>query len=70
MSAPRTPVSYPTMPAPAIPKPRTRLFDHNKYWAECFGVAGFLPTSREEVDQLGWDSCDIVIVTGPADSSV
>jgi uncharacterized radical SAM protein YgiQ len=29
-------------------------------------VAGFLPTSREEMDQLGWDSCDIVIVTGDA----
>jgi uncharacterized radical SAM protein YgiQ len=54
------------MPAPAIPKPRTRLFDHNKYWAECFGVAGFLPTSRQEMDELGWDSCDIVIVTGDA----
>ncbi|MCZ6796820.1 MAG: YgiQ family radical SAM protein, partial [Gammaproteobacteria bacterium] len=36
------------------------------YWAECFGVAPFLPISREEMDQLGWDSCDIIIVTGDA----
>jgi uncharacterized radical SAM protein YgiQ len=42
------------------------LFDHPKYWAECFGPAPFLPMSREEMDQLGWDSCDIIIVTGDA----
>ena len=36
------------------------------YWAECFGTAPFLPVSREEMDQLGWDSCDIIIVTGDA----
>ncbi len=42
------------------------LFDYRKYWAECFGPAPFLPMSREEMDQLGWDSCDIIIVTGDA----
>ena len=42
------------------------LFDHNKYWAECFGVAPELPMSRAEMDALGWDSCDIIIVTGDA----
>ena len=42
------------------------LFDYPKYWAECFGPAPFLPMSREEMDQLGWDSCDIIIVTGDA----
>ena len=36
------------------------------YWAECFGVAPFLPVSRAEMDQLGWDSCDIIIVSGDA----
>ncbi|MFT5225674.1 MAG: putative radical SAM protein YgiQ [Polaribacter sp.] len=36
------------------------------YWAECFGTAPFLPVSRDEMDQLGWDSCDIIIVTGDA----
>ena len=42
------------------------LYDYPKYWAECFGPAPFLPTSREEMDQLGWDSCDVIIVTGDA----
>ncbi|MEZ2744592.1 YgiQ family radical SAM protein [Halopseudomonas bauzanensis] len=40
------------------------LFDHPRYWAECFGPAPFLPMTRAEMDQLGWDSCDIIIVTG------
>lgn len=42
------------------------LFSSPKYWAECYGIAPFLPTSRAEMDQLGWDSCDIIIVTGDA----
>jgi len=46
--------------------PAKPLFDHPKYWAECFGPAPFLPMSREEMEQLGWDSCDIIIVTGDA----
>ena len=36
------------------------------YWAECFGTAPMLPMSRAEMEQLGWDSCDIIIVTGDA----
>ena len=36
------------------------------YWAECFGTAPMLPMSRAEMDALGWDSCDIIIVTGDA----
>ncbi|MCP4493782.1 MAG: YgiQ family radical SAM protein [Gammaproteobacteria bacterium] len=36
------------------------------YWAECFGTAPFLPVAREEMEQLGWDSCDIIIVSGDA----
>ncbi len=49
-----------------MPEPSTQLFDYPKYWAECFGVAPFLPMSRAEMDTLGWDSCDIIIVTGDA----
>ncbi|GLX82002.1 YgiQ family radical SAM protein [Thalassotalea eurytherma] len=49
-----------------IPLPKTTLFDYPKYWAECYGTAPFLPTSRKEMDELGWDSCDIVLVTGDA----
>jgi uncharacterized radical SAM protein YgiQ len=42
------------------------LNHYKPYWAECFGIAPVLPMSREEMDQLGWDSCDIIIVTGDA----
>ena len=42
------------------------IFSHRPYWAECFGTASYLPTSRAEMDALGWDSCDIIIVTGDA----
>ncbi|CAM2833928.1 YgiQ family radical SAM protein [Vibrio rarus] len=44
----------------------TPIHQHKKYWAECFGTAPFLPTSRKEMDALGWDSCDIIIITGDA----
>jgi len=46
--------------------PATPLYDYNKYWAECYGTAPLLPMSRAEMDELGWDSCDIIIVTGDA----
>ncbi|WP_444995254.1 YgiQ family radical SAM protein [Aliikangiella sp. IMCC44359] len=42
------------------------LFSYPKYWAECYGRAKFLPMSRTEMDELGWDSCDIIIVSGDA----
>jgi uncharacterized radical SAM protein YgiQ len=42
------------------------IFSHRKYWAHRFGTAPFLPTSRAEMDALGWDSCDVVVVTGDA----
>jgi uncharacterized radical SAM protein YgiQ len=42
------------------------LFAKKPYWAECFGTAKFLPTTRAEMDLLGWDSCDIILVTGDA----
>ncbi len=44
----------------------TPIFNYTPYWAECFGIAPFLPTTREEMDLLGWDSCDVIIVTGDA----
>lgn len=44
----------------------TELFGYRRYWAECFGPAPFLPMCRDEMDQLGWDSCDIIVVTGDA----
>jgi uncharacterized radical SAM protein YgiQ len=42
------------------------LTSYRPYWAKRFGVAPFLPMSRAEMEQLGWDSCDIVLVTGDA----
>ncbi len=39
---------------------------YRKHWAERFGTAPFLPMSRAEMDALGWDSCDVIIVTGDA----
>ena len=42
------------------------LYDFDKYWAECYGTAPCLPISRAEMDALGWDSCDVIIVTGDA----
>ncbi len=52
--------------AVSIPVAKYQLFDYPRYWAECFGPAPFMPVSREEMDQLGWDSCDVIIVTGDA----
>ena len=46
-----------------IAKPLT---SYRKYWAARFGTAPFLPMSRAEMAQLGWDSCDIILVTGDA----
>ncbi len=46
--------------------PARELFSYPHYWAECFGTAEFLPMSRAELEQLGWDSCDIIIISGDA----
>ncbi len=42
------------------------LFSYRKYWGQRFGIAPFLPMTRAEMDDLGWDSCDIILVTGDA----
>src|SRR6476660_2649437 len=42
------------------------LFKRRKFWAARFGVAPVLPTTRAEMDELGWDSCDVILVTGDA----
>ncbi|HHM05839.1 MAG TPA: YgiQ family radical SAM protein [Gammaproteobacteria bacterium] len=46
--------------------PTRSLFSYRPYWARRFGIAPFLPLSREEMDLLGWDACDVIIVTGDA----
>ena len=42
------------------------IYTYRPYWAKRFGTAGMLPMSRAEMDALGWDSCDIILVTGDA----
>jgi uncharacterized radical SAM protein YgiQ len=42
------------------------LFSHRKHWAARFGTAPFLPMSRAEMAALGWDACDVILVTGDA----
>src|SRR4051812_25065750 len=42
------------------------ITSYRRYWAARFGTAPFLPMNREEMDKLGWDSCDIIVVTGDA----
>ncbi|WP_370678224.1 YgiQ family radical SAM protein [Pleomorphomonas sp. PLEO] len=42
------------------------IFSYRKHWAARFGTAPFLPQSRAEMDLLGWDSCDVIVVTGDA----
>jgi hypothetical protein len=47
-------------------EPAKPLFSYRPYWARRFGVSPFLPMSRQEMDALGWDSCDVILVTGDA----
>ncbi|MEN9768691.1 MAG: hypothetical protein RLZZ180_321 [Pseudomonadota bacterium] len=49
-----------------FPRDAKPLTSYRKYWAQRFGTAPFLPMSRREMDELGWDSCDIIVVTGDA----
>ncbi|MBP7580349.1 MAG: YgiQ family radical SAM protein [Vogesella sp.] len=49
------------MTLPAAPQ---AINSYRKYWAQRFGTAPFLPMSRAEMDELGWDSCDIIIISG------
>ncbi|MDD2728546.1 YgiQ family radical SAM protein [Malikia sp.] len=49
-----------------FPRAAKPLTSYRPYWAKRFGTAPFLPMSRAEMDQLGWDSCDIILVTGDA----
>jgi uncharacterized radical SAM protein YgiQ len=50
----------------ALPKTSKNLFSYRKHWAECFGSAPQLPMTQAEMGRLGWDSCDVILVTGDA----
>jgi uncharacterized radical SAM protein YgiQ len=47
-------------------QPARDIYGYRKHWAARYGVAPFLPMSRAEMDLLGWDSCDVIIVSGDA----
>ena len=42
------------------------LFSCHKATAAGIAPAAYLPTSRAEMDALGWQQCDVIIVTGDA----
>jgi uncharacterized radical SAM protein YgiQ len=48
------------------PAPPRALTGYRPYWAKRFGPAPFLPMSRAEMEALGWDACDVIIVSGDA----
>ncbi|MDP3087783.1 MAG: YgiQ family radical SAM protein [Methylotenera sp.] len=39
---------------------------YRPFWAKRFGTAKMLPMTRAEMDVLGWDSCDIILISGDA----
>jgi uncharacterized radical SAM protein YgiQ len=47
-------------------QPAPDITGYRRHWAARFGTAPFLPMSRAEMEALGWDSCDVIIVTGDA----
>ena len=49
-----------------FPRAAKPLTSYKPYWAKRFGTAPYLPMSRAEMDALGWDSCDVILVTGDA----
>ncbi len=54
-------------PTPTAPVPAARdIFSFPRHRKEAQRPAPFLPMTRTEMDRLGWDSCDIVVVTGDA----
>ncbi len=50
----------------STPSPAPGLFARPKYWAAQFGLASELPMTRAEMDRLGWEACDVILVTGDA----
>ena len=42
------------------------ITSYRKHWAQRLGTAPFLPMTRPEMEALGWDACDVILVTGDA----
>ncbi len=53
----------PILAAPSAAKP---IHSYRPYWGTQGRTAPFLPMSRAEMEALGWDECDIILVTGDA----
>ncbi len=49
-----------------FPREAKPITQYRKFWASRFGKAPYLPMSRQEMEELGWDACDIILVTGDA----
>ncbi|SQD01533.1 radical SAM superfamily protein [Escherichia coli] len=59
-------ISGSKMSSISLIQPDRDLFSWPQYWPPVLDRHRFCPMSREEMDQLGWDSCDIILVTGDA----
>ncbi len=59
----RPPLSHAVIEERPSAKP---LASYRPFWAKRLGTAPMLPMSRAEMDALGWDACDVVLVTGDA----
>ncbi len=42
------------------------LASYRPHWAKRLGVAPFLPINRAGMEALGWDACDVIVVSGDA----
>ncbi len=51
---------------PSDARTAPNLFGHRRYWAHRLTPAPVLPMTRAEMDDLGWDACDVILVTGDA----
>ncbi len=47
-------------------EPARDIFSYRKYWASRLTPAPVLPMSHAEMESLGWDECDVILVTGDA----
>ena len=59
-------MSADTIARTAFKQGTTPLYDYDKHWASCYEPAPYLPMSRAEMDALGWDACDVIIISGDA----
>ncbi len=58
--------TQPVSSSAEAPRP---LASYRRHWAASIlrkGTGLFLPTTRDELDELGWGECDIILVTGDA----